>query len=248
MHRHELTSAQWERIEPLLARRTGRPSKAGDRQFVNAVIWIAKTGAPWRDLHPRFGPWKTVYNRFRRFALSGVWKRVFEELRVDVDPDGSMADATIVRAHQHAAGGKGDDRNDIGRSRGGLSTKVHALVGTLGQPLYVELTPGQRHEATVAEALIDHAHGEIFLGDTAYDSKRIRDVLEGRGIRPVIRPHPTRRVQPEYDRHLFKERHLVEIFFGRLKQFRRLATRYDKTTESFAALIHLACACMWAAL
>lgn len=113
MHRHELTSAQWERIEPLLARRTGRPSKAGDRQFVNAVIWIAKTGAPWRDLHPRFGPWKTVYNRFRRFALSGVWKRVFEELRVDVDPDGSMADATIVRAHQHAAGGKGGSTETI---------------------------------------------------------------------------------------------------------------------------------------
>jgi transposase len=113
MHRHELTNAQWERIEPLLPRRLGRPSKAGDRHFVNAVIWLAKTGAPWRDLHPRFGAWKTIYNRFRRWALKGVWTRVFEASRIDVDPDGSMADATIVRAHQHAAGGKGGSTETI---------------------------------------------------------------------------------------------------------------------------------------
>lgn len=121
-------------------------------------------------------------------------------------------------------------------------------MDTLGQPLHVELTPGQAHEATVAEALIEHAHGDVFLGDAAYDSKRIRDVLHERGIEPVIRPNPTRKIKPAYDRHVFKERHLVEVFFNRLKQFRRLATRYDKTTESFAALIHLACACMWAVL
>jgi transposase len=107
MHRHELSAEQWGAIERLLPRKFGRPSKVGDRLFVNAVLWIAKTGTPWRDLHPRFGPWKTIYNRFRRWAVKGVWKKVFKELRVDVDPDGSIADATIVRSHQHAAGGKG---------------------------------------------------------------------------------------------------------------------------------------------
>ncbi len=87
MHRHELSTGQWEHIEPQLQRRAGRPSKAGDRNFVNAVVWIAKTGTPWRDLHPRFGPWKTIYNRFRRWALKGVWRRVFEALRVDPRSD-----------------------------------------------------------------------------------------------------------------------------------------------------------------
>ena len=107
MHRHELRNEQWALIEPLLPRKFGRPSKSGERHFITAVAWIAKTGTPWRDLHPRFGPWKTVYNRFRRWAVRGFWKKLFEELRIDVDPDGSIADATIVRSHQHAAGGKG---------------------------------------------------------------------------------------------------------------------------------------------
>lgn len=107
MRRHELSDHEWDQVEALVQRTRGRPSKGGDRLFVNAVVWIAKTGAPWRDLLDRFGPWKTVYNRFNNWSKRGVWARIFELLRLDVDPDGSIADATVVRAHQHAAGGKG---------------------------------------------------------------------------------------------------------------------------------------------
>ena len=118
-------------------------------------------------------------------------------------------------------------------------------MDTLGLPLHVELTAGQAHEATVAGTLIEHAQGAMFLADAAYDAKWIRDELAKRDMTAVIRPNPTRKAQPTYDRHVFKERHLVEGFFNRLKQYRRLATRYDKTTSSFAGFIHLACACMW---
>ena len=107
VQRHELTDEQWKRIEPLLPQGMGRPSKQGDRVFVNAVLFWAKTGIPWRDLPSRYGPWKSVFNRFDRWAAQGVWERIFKELQVEVDPDGSILDATIVRAHQHSAGKKG---------------------------------------------------------------------------------------------------------------------------------------------
>jgi transposase len=107
VHRHELTEAQWKRIQPLLLRTPGPRSKRGEREFINAVLWRAKTGIPWRDLPLRFGPWKTIFNRFSRWAARGVWERVFKELQVDVDDVGTLLDATVIRAHQDAAGGKG---------------------------------------------------------------------------------------------------------------------------------------------
>jgi transposase len=107
VHRHELTDEQWKRIEPLLPVRTGPLAKRGDRQFINAVVWRTKTGVSWRDLPERFGPWKSVYNRYKRWADTGLWERLFKELAIEVDETGSILDATTVRAHQDAAGGKG---------------------------------------------------------------------------------------------------------------------------------------------
>jgi len=107
VRRHELSDAEWKRIEGILPVRTGPRSKRGDRDFVNAVIWRVRTGVPWRDPPERFGSWKTVYNRFDRWSKAGIWKRIFEELAIEVDEAGSLLDATIVRAHQDAAGGKG---------------------------------------------------------------------------------------------------------------------------------------------
>lgn len=108
MHRHALTDEQWERIEPLLPwRAQGRKSTLGDRVFVDAVIYRTRTGIPWRDLPERFGPWKTVYNRFSNWAAKDAWADLFRELRIGVDDAASIVDASVVRAHQDASGGKG---------------------------------------------------------------------------------------------------------------------------------------------
>ena len=109
MHRHEISQSAWERIEDLLP---GRPGDVGvtaadNRLFVNAVYWIAKTGAPWRDLPPRFGLWNSVFQRFNRWSKKGVWQRVAEALSDDTDLEWLLIDSTVVRAHQHAAGQKG---------------------------------------------------------------------------------------------------------------------------------------------
>jgi putative transposase len=106
--RFKLDDRQWERVEAFLKseRGPGRPP-IDDRRFVEAVLWVLRTGAPWRDLPSEFGPWKTVFNRFDRWSKQGKWQRLLRVLQVDVDDDWYSIDATIVRAHQHAAGAKG---------------------------------------------------------------------------------------------------------------------------------------------
>ena len=109
LRRHELTDDQWGRIEHRLPGRKGtRGVTAKDnRLFVNAVVYVAKTGIPWRDLPERFGPWKTVYNRFSLWSRRRHWEAIFKHLQVEFDEEGVLLDASIVRAHQDASGGKG---------------------------------------------------------------------------------------------------------------------------------------------
>jgi transposase len=107
MTRHSLTNEQWERIKHFFpAYRMGRPAK-DHRMMVDAIIWILKTGAPWRDLPEEvFGSWKSVYTRFRRWRESGLWERIFTYLTQEKDEESIMIDSSIIRAHQHAAGAK----------------------------------------------------------------------------------------------------------------------------------------------
>ncbi len=103
--RYELTDDEWSRIEWLLPGRKGDPGGHGEdnRLFVNAVIWIARSGAPWRDLPERFGKWNSVFVRFNRWSKAGVWHDVFRALQVP-DLEALLLDSTVIRAHQHAAG------------------------------------------------------------------------------------------------------------------------------------------------
>ena len=108
---------------------------------------------------------------FSRWANNGVWQRLFEHLAAEPDNEYAMLDSTIVRAHQHRAGApKKDDDQPIGRSKGGLSTKIHALVDALGNPLCFLLTPGQAHDLIGADALLPQMAAEVLIADTAYDA------------------------------------------------------------------------------
>jgi transposase len=108
MHRHALTDEQWAVVKPLLPRgRPGPKSKRGDRTFIDAVLYRVRTGVAWRDLPARFGPWKSIYNRFDNWSKRGVWAHVFKALQLEIDPSISIADASVVRAHQDSSGGRG---------------------------------------------------------------------------------------------------------------------------------------------
>jgi transposase len=109
MNRLMLSDAQWGRIAPLLPGKVGDPGRSGadNRLFLEAVLWMARVGAPWRDLPPTFGNWNSVFQRFRRWAVKGVFERLFQALSGDPDFEYALIDATIVRVHQHGTGAKG---------------------------------------------------------------------------------------------------------------------------------------------
>lgn len=248
MRRHELTEVQCLEVSSLIGCGRGRRSVRGDRNFVNAVVWVNKVGAPWRDLPEHFGSWKTIFNRFSQWAHKGKWEAIFKSLAVSDDAFGSLMDGTVVRAHQDSCGGRGGPKkNGIGRSRGGVSTKVHAVTDSRGLPLHLEITPGQRHDIVMAEQLLKHAQGEFCLADTAYDSNSFIDAIESRGMIPVIPNKPNRKEPRLLDLEKYGVRYKVECFFHSLKRFRRIATRYEKTSRNYMAFLHLAAAMLWLA-
>ncbi|NEO64334.1 MAG: IS5 family transposase [Moorea sp. SIO4G2] len=250
MRRYALRDDQWERIKDLLP---GRKETVGvtakdNRLFVEAVLYRYRAGIPWRDLPERFGDFRVVHTRFSRWAKRGVWQQVFEALADDADNEYAMIDSTIVRAHQHSAGAKrGDGSTEaIGRSKGGLSTKIHALVDALGNPLSFHLTPGQACDLDGADVLLKDLAADTLLADKGYDAdQRVIERLQQQGKTAVIPPKRNRTIAREYDRHLYKARHLIENFFARLKQYRGIATRYDKRAKNFLGAIYLAAAVIW---
>ncbi|MBO1350174.1 MAG: IS5 family transposase [Hormoscilla sp. GUM202] len=135
----------------------------------------------------------------------------------------------------------------IGRSKGGLSTKIHATCDALGNPTGFHLTPGQAHDLQGADVLLNNIH-EIgaLLADKAYDAaERVLDRLFEADCLAVIPPKSNRTEQRKYDEDMYKWRHIIENFFQKLKQYRAIATRYDKTARNFLGAIYLAAAVVW---
>ena len=134
----------------------------------------------------------------------------------------------------------------IGRSRGGLSTKIHTMVDALGNPTGFFLTGGHAHDLLGADHLLPDMKADTLIADKAFDAdKRVRQSLADAGKAAVIPSKANRRQKSGFDRHLYKARHLIENFFAKLKQFRAIATRYDKTARNFLGAVHLAAAAIW---
>ena len=240
-----ISDAVWEKIASLLP---GKASDSGvtakdNRLFLEAVLWRIRTGSPWRDLPQGFGGWNSVFQRFRRWVRGGVFDRIFERVSEEPDFEYALIDGTIVTAHQKASGAKGGTQDQaIGRSRGGLTTKIVALVDALGALVRFVLLPGQRHDTVGAAPLIEGIEFGALLGDKAFDVDWLRAELDARGAVAVIPPKANRKAIIPCDRAMYRWRHLIENYFAKLKEFRAIATRYDKTDDSFRANINLAAA------
>jgi transposase len=134
----------------------------------------------------------------------------------------------------------------MGRSRGGLTTKIHALVDANGLPIHLKLTAGQAHDGKSAADMLDGiAEGQILLADRAYDSDGLRKTLHERGAWANVKPMPNRRKVPAFSTFLYRYRNLVERFFNKLKHFRAVATRFEKHDANYLALVKLAAARIW---
>ncbi len=207
MGRRTLSDHQWNRIKELIrGKQTDRGVTGCDnRLFVDAVLWIARTGAPWRNLPPELGHWNNTWRLFARWVRVGVWESLFKALPMILTSNTSSSTPpscarTSTRRAQKGGSGSGDQA-----SRGGLSTKLHISVDALGNPLRVRLTPGHRHEMTEAKALIEGLPAEIVIAeiviaDSTFDAGAFRDHLAGRSIAAVIAANLTHVSRPALDR------------------------------------------------
>ncbi|MFH9642884.1 IS5 family transposase [Streptomyces globisporus] len=275
MRRHELSDAEWEFVRPLLPESLRGRKRLDDRRVLNGIMWKFRTGTAWRDVPERYGPWATLHTRFRRWAADGTFDRMLRAAQAKADAAGDVdwlvsVDSTIVRAHQHAAGARKGGRDPaLGRSRGGLTSKIHLACDGRGRPLAFVVTGGNTNDCTRFTAVIEairvprigpgrpRVRPDHVLGDKGYSSKAIRAWLRRKGIAHTI---PERADQarnrarrgssggrpPAFDREVYKHRNVVERCFNRLKQWRGIATRYDKTAESYEAAVTLASLLMWA--
>ncbi len=253
MIRGLMTDEEWALFAPFLttpSSRGGRPPK-NHRRRLDGILWICRTGAPWRDLPAAFGKWNSVWKQFRRWCESGFWDLLLQALA----DSGSaldmlqMIDSTIVRAHRCAAGEKTGKQNQaLGRSRGGFSTKIHVRCNAAGLPIGVVLSEGEAHDVRAYDGLMQQRDSDpgAMLADKGYDSDAIRHDLRDSGATPEIPTKSNRKVQYSVSKPLYALRSRIECFIGHLKEQRRIATRYDKLATSFVGFVLLGCIRIWA--
>jgi transposase len=152
--RYELSDYEWSLIRPMLPNKPRGIPRVDDRRVLNGIFWVLRSGAPWRDLPEGCGPHTTCYNRFVRWRRAGVWDRIMEALAASHDASVQMIDTSIVRVHQHGACVAGNKQQDMGRSRGGLTSKIHAVVDADGLPVRLGLTPGEAHDNRLCTVLL----------------------------------------------------------------------------------------------
>ena len=188
-----------------------------------------------------------MFKRFARWQQHGVWADLLTHVAVDPDLQQILIDSTVIRAHPCAAGAAASSAEEeaLGRSRGGFSTKIHAVTDALGNPLTFVLTEGQASDIGQAERLISEFPAEIVVADKGYDSDEFVKFVEECGAQAVIPPRSNRLNPREYDRHIYKERHLIECFFNKIKHYRRIFARYEKTARNFMSFLHFVAFLIW---
>ena len=250
MPHHTLSDEQFSRIDPLLPGKQGDRGRtaASNKRFLEAVLFVAHNGGRRRDLPERFGKWNSVFVRFNRWSKKGAWERLFESVQ-EADLEWLMVELTDpARPPGCGAGAKKGDPSDVatareafGRSRGGLSTKLHVACDGLGcDGLGCDgLGPGQASDGRAMLPLIDGLSPESVLADAVYDGDEIRAAVAAVGALAVIKPSASRAKKPHFDRELYRERNKAERLIGRLKRYRRLGTRYEQTTRNYLSFVHV---------
>jgi transposase len=244
----QLTPSQLERITPYFPLSHGVP-RVDDRRVISGIIYVIRNGLPWKDAPCEYGPPKTLYNRFVRWSRMGVFNRIFAALagRAGI-PERLMMDATHLKAHRTAASlhKKGDVSRCIGRTKGGLNSKLHAVCEGAGKPVALLLSEGQMSDYKGAALLLDSLpRAKELLADRGYDADWFRTALKEKGITPCIPPKKNRKQPIEYDKTLYKQRHQVENMFAKLKDWRRIAMRYDRCAHTFFSAICIAATCIF---
>ena len=239
--RYELGDHAQVFIKPMPPNKPRGVPRVNDRRVLNGVFWVQRSGAPWGDLPENYGPPTTCYNRFIRWRRAGVWGRIMKAPATAHDTSVQMIDTSIVRVHQHGARIAGNRAQHMVRSRGRLTSQVHAVVDANSLPVRLGLSPGEAHDNRLCPVLLSGLNPEtMVLADRGYDADWIRALVNGQGAWANIPPKRNRKDPICFSPFLYRSRNLVERFIVKLKQCRRVATRYERLAANYLAFINLA--------
>ncbi|MEO0762869.1 MAG: IS5 family transposase [Pseudomonadota bacterium] len=239
-----LSEAQVDRMRPYFPKARG-VARVDDRRVLSGIIYVQKHGLMWKDAPAAYGRPKTLYNRWKRWSRLGVFARIMTELSGEArDLEGVMIDATHLKAHRTASSmgrSKGGRGRLIGRTKGGLNSKLHVLSDAKGRPISMFLTAGQRSDYTGARAMLASIpEAGTLIADRGYDADWFREALQDKGIAPCIPSRKSRKTPIPHDAALYRMRHKIENAFARIKDWRRIATRYDRCPVLFLSACALA--------
>lgn len=215
--------------------------------FIEAIFWMMRTGAQWRELPKYYGKWNSVFDRFNEWSKKDIWMQLNNMCIEDPDLEWVSLDSTSVKAHPCASGyyEGGSEEQGLGRSKGGLTSKIHVLADALGNGLKYIIGPGNENDIMKANSLIEGIQNAAILGDKGYDSDDFRTTIKNQNCESVIPGRSNRIVPIEYDKDLYKGRHVIENFFAKIKNFRRVFSRFDKSLRNYLSFVAFAGAILW---
>ena len=209
--------------------------------FIWAVLFVLKHGIPWRQLPKFFGNWSSIYRRFNRWCALGIFEKIYRFLGKNIKKRNiAMLDSTYIKAHRTSASLAFDGLpREIGRSSGGLTTKIHLLCNELSQPIDFCITAGQVHDIKAALSLVLRNLDCIksFIADKAYDATTLREILKDKNV--CIPPKSNRKKQIFYDCKLYAKRHIIENMFAKIKDLRGIAMRYCRCATMYFSFVCL---------
>lgn len=220
--------------------------KSNLRNFVEAILYRIRIGCPWRDLPSEFGSHNSIFRKYNRWCKNHKLMKIFKLISSNADLELVFIDGSHVRAHQHSAGIKDQD---ISKSIGGNSSKIHLAVDSNANPIEIIISDGTTHDVKIAPILIEKLglnETAVVCADKGYDLESLREqIFEEKVEANIPRKPNTKSNNDHMDWYLYKIRHLVENAFCRLKQFRGVATRFDKLKCSYEGAVALACIFIW---
>jgi transposase len=214
--------------------------------MVEAIFYVLRTAVGWRDLPSCFGPWKSVYTRWRRWCAMGLWQEILGLLARRAKGQVRFIDGSHIKLHQFGANPAGGQHAQaIGRTKGGLNTKLCALVEGGGRLVATVIAPGQTYEVAASAPLLENLRHILLVGDKGFDCDALRDQMRAQGCLASVPPRSGRRKPTWHHRGFYRQRHKIENFFQRLKIYKRVSTRYEKLAVTFLSFILLGAIFDW---
>lgn len=224
-----ISKKQYNKIRKLFPARK-RANRLDDRKVISAIIFVIRYGLSWRQLPDFYGKWTSIYSRFIRWSRAGIIENMFYFFAHKLPKRcRAMIDLTFSSAQRSASSMPSNGNNrELGRSRGGITTKIHLLCNSDGKPMDFYLTAGQVSDIKTAPILTDRNKMKCLIGDKAYGSKAYREKLAGQHIDVCIPPKYNEKNPADYDAALYKTRHIIENIFSKLKDWKWIAFRGNR--------------------